>query len=183
MLSRKNSKRVRIRAGHRRRGRRGDHVVWRCRGGVPTVASFSPLVRKNAHQTVSQLSPGRASRVTRVTADPPGESTSGLGRGHGRPARHDPNRSAGCRCHTPMIWVAGVPPAWSFGKRARRPFPPGFATPVTPSTHPPTRGSRDSVAASERAECFAPFRLRVEAASPPLNPNRQAAGTPLLLFS
>ena len=62
----------------------------------------------------------RDSRLTRVTADPPGESTSGLARGHGRPARHDPNPSAGCRCHTPMIWVAGVPPAWSFGKRAGR---------------------------------------------------------------
>ena len=50
------------------------------------------------------------SRVTRVTADPPGESTSGLGRGHGRPARHDPNPSAGCRCHATPTWVAGVPP-------------------------------------------------------------------------
>ena len=29
----------------------------------------------------------RDGRVTRVTADSPGESISGLGRGHGRPAR------------------------------------------------------------------------------------------------
>ena len=50
-----------------------------------------------------------------------------LDRGHGRPARHDPSPSAGCRCHTPMIWFTGVPPAWSFAKRARRPFPLGFS--------------------------------------------------------
>ena len=74
-----------------------------------------------------------ASRVTQVMSDPP---ACGSGRGHGRPARHEANPSAGCRCHTPMIWVTGVPPAWSFGKRARRPFPLGFAAPVT-SQHTP----------------------------------------------
>ena len=57
------------------------------------------------------------SPVTRVME---GEPACGSGRGHGRPARQDPNPSAGCRCHTPMIWVAGVPPGWSFGKRANR---------------------------------------------------------------
>jgi hypothetical protein len=50
-------------------GRGNDLAVKiqnRCRfeqgtDGVPAVASFSPLVRRDAHQTVSQLSPGRAS--------------------------------------------------------------------------------------------------------------------------
>jgi hypothetical protein len=37
----------------------------------------------------------------------------------------------------------GVPPVWSVGKRAGRPFPLGFTAPVTPSTHPPMRGFRD----------------------------------------
>jgi hypothetical protein len=80
----------------------------------------------------------RDSRVTCVTEDPP---ACGLGRGHGRPARHDPNPSASCRCHAPMIWVTGVPPASSFGKRASRPFPLGLVAPVTPQPHPPRAGS------------------------------------------
>jgi len=60
-LSRENSKRARTRSGHRRRGRRRYNVVWRCSGGVLAVASFSPPVRRDAHQTVSHLSPRRAS--------------------------------------------------------------------------------------------------------------------------
>ena len=72
-LSRKNSERARIRAGHRRRGSAhggqaaaatmscGGVAAVSLRAGSLTVASFSPLVRKLAHQIVSQLSPGRAS--------------------------------------------------------------------------------------------------------------------------
>ena len=73
------------------------------------------------------------SRLTRVME---GEPACGLGRGHGRPARQDPNPSAGCRCHTPMNWVAGVPPGRSFGKRARRPFPHGLCRPSYSPTTP-----------------------------------------------
>ena len=59
--SRENSKRAQIRSGHRRRGRHRYNVAWRCSGGVPTVACFSPLVRRDALQTVSHLSTRRAS--------------------------------------------------------------------------------------------------------------------------
>ena len=37
-----------------------NNFGWTTSGGVPTVVFFSPLVRRDAHQTVSQLSPRRA---------------------------------------------------------------------------------------------------------------------------
>ena len=66
-----------------------------------------------------------------------GSPITGLDRGQGRLARHDPSPSAGCRCHTPLSWVTGVPPVLSVGKRAGRPFPLGFAVPITPKPQPP----------------------------------------------
>ena len=93
--------------------------------GTPTlqnVAAPSPgrnerEQRPSYFQTTPAARGFRDSPVTPVMEEPP---ITVLDRGHGRLARHDPNPSAGCRCHTPMIWVAGVPPAWSFGKRAGR---------------------------------------------------------------
>ena len=66
-----------------------------------------------------------------------GSPITGLDRGQGRLVRHDPSPSAGCRCHTPLSWVTGVPPVLSVGKRAGRPFPLGFAVPITPKPQPP----------------------------------------------
>ena len=68
-LNRENSRPVPIREGHRRRGRRRYNVVSRCSGGVPTVAYFSPLVRRDAHQKVSQLSPGCTSLAAPENTD------------------------------------------------------------------------------------------------------------------
>lgn len=86
-VSRENSKRARIKVGHRRRGSAQggqagcrDNVVSKWSGGVSlscralrigssTVASFSPLVRKDADQTDSPLSLRRASVVAPEKAE------------------------------------------------------------------------------------------------------------------
>jgi hypothetical protein len=123
-------------------------LVWAGGTGVPPVSSVEKRAGRpfplNCRPSYSPTTPAargfRDSRVTQVTADP---AACGSGRGHGRPARHDPSSSAGCRCYTPIIRVTGVPPAWFFGKRAGRPFPLGFADPGYSQTTPAARGFRD----------------------------------------